>query len=194
MQVLMARRPDGDPDRLIMREVVARIDSLGDLVNDLMVFARPCPPNPATFSLRPLVTEAVDALRRDPIASALNVTVEGVDVTLTADATLIRAALVNLFLNAAQAMDGHGRIVVTITRHEDRCTIEVRDTGPGVPAELQDRVFEPFFTTKARGGGLGLPIARRTAELHGGTLTLADRPVVGAIFTLELPCPAAGRT
>jgi PAS domain S-box-containing protein len=194
MQVLMARRSDGDPDRLIMREVVARIDSLGDLVNDLMVFARPCPPHPATFSLRPLVMEAVDALRRDPIASALNVTVEGVDVTLTADATLIRAALVNLFLNAAQAMDGHGRIVVTIARRDDRCTIEVRDTGPGVPMELQDRVFEPFFTTKARGGGLGLPIARRTAELHGGTLSLANRPVVGAIFTLELPCPASGRT
>jgi signal transduction histidine kinase len=48
--------------------------------------------------------------------------------------------------------------------------------------------------TKARGGGLGLPIARRTAELHGGTLTLADRPAGGAIFTLGLPCPVAGRT
>ena len=55
MQVLMGRRADGDPDWLIMREVVARIDSLGDLVNDLMVFARPSPPHPSTFPLRPLL-------------------------------------------------------------------------------------------------------------------------------------------
>jgi PAS domain S-box-containing protein len=188
MQVLMARRSDSDPDRLIMREVIARIDSLGDLVNDLMVFARPSLPNPVAFPLRPLVLEAVAALPRDPTAAALDVTVEGADVTLTADQTLIRAAVLNLMLNAAQAMDGHGRIVVTIARHGDRCTIEVRDTGPGVPVELHDRVFEPFFTTKARGGGLGLPIARRTAELHGGTLNLTERAGSGAVFTLALPC------
>ena len=58
MQVLIARRSDGDPDRLVIREVVARIDSLGDLVNDLMVFARPCPPSPARVSLRPLASRS----------------------------------------------------------------------------------------------------------------------------------------
>jgi PAS domain S-box-containing protein len=194
MQVLMSRRPESDPDRLIMREVVARIDSLGDLVNDMMVFARPTPPNPATFPLRPLVQEAVDAVRRDPTASALNVTVEGDDLMLTADPLLLRAAVLNLLLNAAQAMDGQGRITVSLARSEGRCTIDVRDTGPGVPAELHGRVFEPFFTTKARGGGLGLPIARRTAELHGGTLTLGAASTGGATFRLALPCQPTGRT
>jgi PAS domain S-box-containing protein len=193
MQVLMGRRPEGDPDRLIMREVVARIDSLGDLVNDLMVFARPTPPHPATFQLRPLLAEAVDALRRDPTASALDVTVDGADLTLTADPHLLRAAVLNLLLNAAQAMDGHGRVMVAVAHKDGRCTIDVRDTGPGVPAELYDRVFEPFFTTKARGGGLGLPIARRTAELHGGTLTLASPATGGAMFTLALPCQSGDR-
>ena len=194
MQVLMSRRPESDPDRLIMREVVARIDSLGDLVNDMMVFARPSPPSPATFPLRPLLQEAVDALRRDPTASALDVTVEGADLTLTADPHLIRAAVLNLLLNAAQAMDGHGRITVTVARARGQCTLDVRDSGPGVPMELRDRVFEPFFTTKSRGGGLGLPIARRTAELHGGTLTLASAAAGGATFRLVLPCQPSGRT
>jgi two-component system CheB/CheR fusion protein len=194
MQVLMGRRPESDPDRLIMREVVARIDSLGDLVNDLMVFARPTPPHPATFQLRPLLLEAVDALRRDPIASAVDVMVEGPDLTITADPQLIRAAVLNLLLNAAQAMDGHGRITVAIARSGGLCTIAVRDTGPGIPMELRDRIFEPFFTTKARGGGLGLPIARRTAELHGGTLTLTSPATGGASFTMELPCEPARRT
>jgi signal transduction histidine kinase len=58
-----------------------------------------------------------------------------------------------------------------------------------VPEEIRDRVFEPFFTTKARGGGPGLSIARRTAELHGGTLTRAAPAAGGANFTLTLPCP-----
>jgi PAS domain S-box-containing protein len=191
MQVLMARRAEGDPDWLIMREVVARIDSLGDLVNDLMVFARPSPPDPSTFPLRPLLQEAIDALRRDPIAATIPIALEGGDVLVTADVQMIRAAMLNLLLNAAQAMDGHGSIIVSVTDAGGRCTIEVRDTGPGVPVEICDRIFEPFFTTKARGGGLGLPIARRTAELHGGTLSLACGAEGGAILTLTLPCQPA---
>src|SRR5688572_30234477 len=188
MQVLMGRRVGGDPDWLIMREVVARIDSLGDMVNDLMAFARPSPPHPSTFPLRPLLQEAIDAVRRDPIASSVAVTLEGADVLVTADAPMIRGALLNLLLNAAQAMDGRGAITVSLTHSDQQCTIDVRDSGPGVPAEIRDRVFAPFFTTKARGGGLGLPIARRTAELHGGSLSLSHPEPAGAVFTLVLPC------
>jgi signal transduction histidine kinase len=62
-----------------------------------------------------------------------------------------------------------------------------------VPVEIQDRIFEPFFTTKARGGGLGLPIARRTAELHHGTLSLHSPAEGGATFTLTLPRSAPPR-
>jgi len=86
------------------------------------------------------------------------------------------------------------RITVTVARARGQCTLDVRDSGPGVPMELRDRVFEPFFTTKSRGGGLGLPIARRTAELHGGTLTLASAAAGGATFRLVLPCQPSGRT
>ena len=193
MQVLMGRRPEADPDRLIMREVVARIDALGDLVNDLMVFARPTPPHPASIPLRPLIQEAVEAVRRDPVAAAVDVVVSGNDARLTADPQMIRAAILNLILNAAQAMDGRGRITVTVGSSAGHCTIVVQDTGPGVPTELRDRVFEPFFTTKARGGGLGLPIARRTAELHGGTLTLEPGDG-GARLRLTLPCEPSRST
>ena len=77
-----------------------------------------------------------------------------------------------------------------IAQHDWECSIEIRDSGPGVPPDLRDRVFEPFFTTKARGGGLGLPIARRTAELHGGTLTLSSSETGGSVFTLRLPIHA----
>jgi PAS domain S-box-containing protein len=192
VQVLMSRRPAGDAEIPVMRDVIGRIDSLSDLINDLMVFARPRPPQAGTFPVRPIVAEAITMLRRDPVGAAIDVSVEGDDVTITADPQLVRATVLNLLLNAAQAMNGRGRVVVTIARRDRECVLAVRDTGPGVPAELQDRIFEPFFTTKSRGGGLGLPIAKRTAELHGGSLTLASAEGGGALFQLTLPLNALG--
>jgi len=190
LQVLMGRRPAADPDAPVMRDVVARIDALGDLINDLMLFARPRAPQPSAVQMRPLLMEAASLLRRDPAATAVEVAIDGADATLTADPDLLRAAILNLLLNGAQAMSGRGRIAVTIGRRDTDCTIDIRDAGPGIPADLRERVFEPFFTTKARGGGLGLPIARRTAELHQGTLTLDCPDAGGCVFTLTLPVNA----
>ncbi|MBI4264362.1 MAG: PAS domain S-box protein [Acidobacteria bacterium] len=190
LQVLMSRRKATDPELPVMRDVVGRIDSLGELINDLMIFARPRPPRPTTFQLRPLLAEAIGMLRRDPAGASLEVAIEGPNVTLTADEELIRATVLNLLLNAAQAMNGQGRVTMTIAEQEKRCVLQIRDTGPGIPPEIRDQVFEPFFTTKARGGGLGLPIARRTAELHGGTLTLACPDSGGTVFTLNVPLRA----
>ena len=188
VQVLSSRRPANDPDVAVMRDVVARIDALGDLINDLMMFARPRPPQPGTFELRPVLLEAIAILRRDPAGRSLDIAVEGADVRLTADADLIRAAVLNLLLNAAQA--GASRIAITAAQRDQTCVLRVRDNGPGIPPDLREHVFEPFFTTKSRGGGLGLPIARRTAELHGGTLTLDCPDSEGSVFTLSLPVHA----
>jgi PAS domain S-box-containing protein len=193
VQVLMSRRAAGDPELPVMRDVVARIDALGDLINDLMVFARPRPPQPAAFDLHHLIAEAIDMIRRDPAGAALEVAVEGPAITLVADREMVRAALFNLLLNAAQAMGGAGRVLVAVARRNGSCDIQVRDSGPGVPAGIRDQVFEPFFTTKARGGGLGLPIARRTAELHDGTLALDCPPGGGTALTLTLPLAHAPR-
>jgi signal transduction histidine kinase len=65
--------------------------------------------------------------------------------------------------------------------------VEFQDTGPGIPRDVRERIFEPFFTTKARGGGLGLPTARRTTELHGGTLSLECPAAGGTLAVLKLP-------
>ena len=190
IQVLMSRRSGADAELPVMRDVVARIDSLGELINDLMLFARPRPPRPNTFHIRPLLLEAISLLRRDPVGESVEVTIEGPDLALTADTEMIRATVLNLLLNAAQAMNGRGNVTIKLAQHDWECSIEIRDSGPGVPEDLRDRVFEPFFTTKARGGGLGLPIARRTAELHGGTLTLSSPETGGSVFTLTLPIHA----
>ena len=187
IQVLMSRRGAEDAEMPVMRDIVARIDALSELINDLMVFARPRPPRLTVVELHSILADAVTIVRRDPTAHGVDITVEGMDVPIAADGELVRATILNLLLNAAQAMAGEGRIVIRTDRDNGSAVIRIRDDGPGIPPEILEQVFEPFFTTKARGGGLGLPIARRTAELHGGTLTLECPPGGGTLVTMSLP-------
>jgi two-component system, sporulation sensor kinase A len=187
VQVLMSRRAPGDSELPVMRDIVGRIDSLSDLINDLMLYARPRPPRLNHIELRPLISDAVMIVRRDPAAQSIDIVIEGTDVSASVDDELIRATLLNLVLNAAQAMAGHGRISVKLGKSGNFALVEVRDNGPGIPVDIRNQVFEPFFTTKARGGGLGLPIARRTAELHGGSLELECPDSGGTVVTMRLP-------
>jgi two-component system CheB/CheR fusion protein len=187
IQVLLSRRPATDPEVPVMRDIVARIDSLGELINDLMIFARPRPPRVTVIELQPLVTDAITIVRRDPSAASVEIAITGANTSLAADAELVRAAILNLLLNAAQALGGRGRIEIHLAVRNGTVAVEIRDNGPGIPADIRERVLDPFFTTKARGGGLGLPIAKRTAELHGGSLSLACPHSGGTVVTLTLP-------
>jgi PAS domain S-box-containing protein len=195
MQILMSRRTPEDRELPIMRDIVGRIDALSELINDLMVFARPREPRMGVIELRSLVQDAITMIRRDPIAETIDVEIVGGETSVTADGEMIRATILNLLMNAAQALGTRGgRIVVRLWRHTDLVSLAIEDDGPGIPAAIREQVLEPFFTTKARGGGLGLPISRRTAELHGGTLTLDDRPGGGTrvLVTLPISQPAQG--
>ena len=187
MQVLMSRRDAADSETMVMRDIVARIDALNELIQDLMMFARPKPPRLNTVNLRQPIDEAITMLRRDPAGSSLDIDVDGDVAEVTVDPDLIRATVLNLLLNAAQAMNGQGRIRVTSAVRDGMWVLDVADDGPGVPVDVREQILEPFFTTKARGGGLGLPIAKRVAEMHGGTLSLAFPESGGTVATITAP-------
>jgi signal transduction histidine kinase len=110
-----------------------------------------------------------------------------------ADARQIEQAVGNLGLNALQAMPEGGCLQISTRLEGEQVAISVRDTGPGIPAEQQERVFEPFFSTKVSGTGLGLPLVREIALAHGGDLRLHSPSGQGACFTLMLPLAAAMR-
>ena len=108
--------------------------------------------------------------------------------SLHGDESKLRQVLTNLVENAIEACGGQGRVVVLIDEpRPDVVTVEVTDTGLGVPAAIRDRMFEPFFTTKATGSGLGLPISRAIARAHGGDVTVASTSDRGTTFRLTLP-------
>jgi PAS domain S-box-containing protein len=190
MQILISRRAATDSELPVMRDMVARIDALSELINDMMVFARPQPLRPAPVDVHALIQEAMAMVGRDPASPHQDIHLDGPHVTVTADAELVRATILNLLINAMQATGGHGRISVSLQEAAGWVTVVVRDEGPGIPPELRERVLEPFITTKARGGGLGLPIAKRTAERHGGTLTIECPSTGGTAVVLTLPLRA----
>jgi two-component system sensor histidine kinase HydH len=95
--------------------------------------------------------------------------------------------MVNLVLNAIDAMPQGGAVYNTAAPCRDGFELEVADTGPGFPAEAAEHLFEPFFTTKSDGAGLGLAIVYRVAESHGGSVRAANCPEGGAAFTLHIP-------
>ena len=107
-----------------------------------------------------------------------------------ADPAPLRTALMNLVVNAQQAMTGSGGELLIETRgREQDVEVRITDTGPGIPAELQEKVFRPWFSTKEGGTGLGLPTARRILEELGGDIRLQSESGQGTRFTLSLPRP-----
>jgi len=108
------------------------------------------------------------------------------------DPKAIKQAVLNLMLNAVQAMSGGGELLLSATPSDNgKAVIDVIDTGPGIPPEALDKIFQADYSTKKGGTGLGLPMARRIAEEHGGALTVHSEPGKGSDFSLTVPLAAA---
>jgi signal transduction histidine kinase len=137
-----------------------------------------------------LVDATMHLLGRDPALSQLLVDVEGHAQPVSADAEALKIVFQNLLLNGAHAMQGRGRLRVRIDDATGLCRIAFIDTGPGIPADIRDRIFSPFFTTKARGSGLGLPTAKRLIEAHGGSIAIECPTDGGTTVTVSLPLSA----
>ena len=196
MQVLISRRKADDAELPVMKDVVERIDALNELIHDLLQFARPRPLRLEPFDLRRLLDATIDVVRKDPAANLVTIEVSGGPTPLHGDAELLKSAFLNLLLNAVQARPDGGTIRIEVRYADGRCRVGIVDNGAGIPEAIRGRIFEPFFTTKSRGGGLGLPIARRTFDLHGGTLALTTPAEGGTAVTVDLPLepPVTGAT
>ena len=187
VQVIGSRLPPKTNDAAIIKEVIARIDGLNDLIQDLLVFSRPPAPKPTRLDVRALVGSIATLLKRDPAFPDLDVTIEGDAPHAWVDANLTTIALQNLLINAAQAVQGRGTIRVILQRDDSSNRIAIADTGPGIPAEIRADLFRPFRTTKARGTGLGMATAKRLIESQGGTIAVDCPASGGTVVTVTMP-------
>jgi signal transduction histidine kinase len=191
IQVLGTRLPASTSDAAIVKEIIARLDGLNDLIQDLLVFARPPKPKFAATDLNSLLGSIASLLKRDPAFGSLEVSIDAAVPPIAADANLLDIVFQNLLINAAQAMQGKGTITVRADAAEGSHRVLVKDHGPGIPAEIRAELFRPFKTTKARGTGLGMATAKRLVELHGGRIHVVCPPEGGTEITVQLPTTAS---
>jgi PAS domain S-box-containing protein len=187
LQVIGGRIPATTRDRAIIGDIVTRVDSLNDIVQDLLVFARPRDPQLGPVALADLLESTAALLRKDPTYSSLQIEISGGNPIVQADIEQLRTVFLNLLLNAAQASGASGRLAVSIAADDLAATVAIADNGPGIPEELREKIFEPFFTTKHRGTGLGLPTARRVVERHRGVVDIDCPAGGGTVVSVTLP-------
>ncbi len=192
---LLRRRVLQDPGSLeVLDKIAAGCTALDATVNDLLHFTSDRDPQLHSFPLRKVIEDVCASLAPQLSAQAIEtVTDVPPKLLITADQEMLRRAVLNLTLNALDAMPDGGSLKVTSSSTPEGVELEIADTGPGLSPQTESRVFEPFFTTKQGGTGLGLAIVLRIAEVHGGNVEVASRPAEGAAFTLRIPQPTAPR-
>jgi PAS domain S-box-containing protein len=179
------RRVSEPRDRSAIAAMIQRIDGLNDKLEDLLLYARPKPPRPQAVDVQTLLRDVVTSAQISTGRPEGSIPVCGDNVKAIADPDMLRAALLNLTLNACQAAPG-GKVDVRVATSGNGCGIGVYDRGPGIPPEIRDRIFEPFFTTRVNVTGLGLAIVKRLMELQDGTVELRDREGGGTIAEVTI--------
>jgi len=191
IQVFGNRMTQDGMNGQVLKEIVSRIDALDQMMKDLLLFARPPKPKRAPTDLVPLVTTTASLLNQDPAWHDIDVEVNGTAPPVSADADMLRIVFQNLLINGAHAMHGKGRIRVSVDTIDSACQIAFIDGGPGIPADIREKIFTPFFTTKTRGSGLGLPTAKRFIEAHNGQIAIDCPAAGGTTVVVRLPMGTA---
>jgi signal transduction histidine kinase len=187
-----------DVDKEIFSRVISEISRIESLLKNLLNYARPSKPQHISVNLHEILdgiiktTEFAIKNPKDPdrLSKDINFTKDfDSDIKeINADPAQLQQVLLNLVLNAADAIKKQGTINIKTTKNSDKSVeIEISDTGPGIDQESIDMVFNPFFTTKSGGTGLGLSICRRLIEQHNGTIFVFNNPGGGAVFVITLP-------
>lgn len=196
-----------------LQVVAGEIERLELAVNRLLEFARPSKPEKSLFDFAKVVAESLRLIagRASSQRVRINCEIPSGPVLIDADKEQLRQVIINLLLNAMDAMPSGGELSLSLqppaesaqsepvdriapateAMKQPQLLLTIADTGQGIPPQILARVFEPFVTSKPTGTGLGLSICQRIVEAHGGEICAANRAQCGAAFFIHLPAPAA---
>jgi two-component system NtrC family sensor kinase len=190
MQIVGRDLPPSSPACDVVKDVQEEVVRINRIVSDLLETARPRPPEFQLADLNATVEHAVAFARQQVLSKPIEIDLrKAPELALVEhDPRQLHQVLLNLLLNATQALDGAGRVSVMLSQvDESTVSVSINDTGLGIAPENLAHIFRPFFTTKGHGTGLGLPLARRIVEEHGGKLEVTSDLGHGSTFTLVLP-------
>ncbi len=186
--------PDSSPARAVVKDVRQEIARINRIVTDLLQTARPHPPKVRKSDLNTTVEHAVMLGRQQALSKSVEITLHK-DPALPEvehDSDQIHQVMLNLLLNALQAIELNGKVAVAIELRGENAVIEVADNGRGISPDHLPNIFRPFFTTKGDGTGLGLSLARRIIEDHQGRIDVTSTVGKGTTFSVVLPLQRAG--
>jgi len=187
----LARYSDEDHRRLARRltAVQTETDRVKDTLDDFLRFAGKVELSPESIDLRQIIEELLDffAPQADAAHVLLRSSLPSDEVRCLLDPKLIKQALLNLMINAVQAMESGGELLIRLAATRRDATIEVIDTGAGMTSDVLARVFQAYYSTKKSGTGLGLPTTQRLIREHGGTIHVQSEPGKGTRFVIRLP-------
>jgi signal transduction histidine kinase len=169
-------------------------DRLSQTLNDFLQFAGRIELRPAPINVNQLLQELIDFIHPQAQAAKVRVLTSLTDENpmCSIDSNLMKQAILNLLLNAQQAMPSGGELLIRTQVGKGSVFIDIADTGTGIAKEHLPRIFDAYFTTKKGGTGLGLPTTRRIIEEHRGSITVTSEPGRGTNFRVELPIAESG--
>jgi signal transduction histidine kinase len=177
---------DISPQMEIISREILRLDRV---VKTFLDFTRPVELHPAEVALDAFVREIVDLAAPQAAAAGIRVSVSADTeaANIRVDADLMKQAILNVVVNAIQAMPQGGELRIECGLREEEAEIRIQDTGVGIPPELRDKIFRLYFTTKPEGSGIGLAMTFRIVQLHDGAIDFTSEPGKGTTFVLRLP-------
>jgi signal transduction histidine kinase len=181
--------PSTSPARAVVKDVRLEINQIDHILTDLLQTARPHPPEIRRSDLNTTVEHAVMLARQQALSKPIEIQFKKNSNVpeVEHDSDQIHQVLLNLMINSIQAIENQGKIAVDVGTHDAFATISVADTGRGILPEHLPNIFRPFYTTKGNGTGLGLSLARRIVEEHGGHIDVTSTIGKGAKFVVNLP-------
>jgi len=187
---LLGEMPDAkDTQKRLSGVITEESTRLNRIVTEFLDFARPQAPNLQDCHLEQIIEKNLTFVRPelDKKGIAVNDNLNGRSFKLQADQDLLYRAILNIVVNAIQAMEDGGTIQINVEEERDTYQIEIEDTGCGISEENLKKIFNPFFTTKERGSGLGLSIVRKIIEGHNGRVAINSREGEGTKVRVQLP-------
>jgi signal transduction histidine kinase len=189
VDIMSKEVPASSPSRAVIGEVHREILRIQAILNGLLSYARPRPPNFLAADLNATVEDAVEISRQEVGSKPIEVKFETVSSLplVEHDPAQIQQVILNLIVNGIQAIPESGEVRVSVMCDHDFVIVQVTDTGKGISAQMLPNIFKPFFTTRKDGTGLGLSLANGIVQSHGGRIEVTSTPGIGTQFKVSLP-------
>ncbi|HVN22676.1 MAG TPA: [Fe-Fe] hydrogenase large subunit C-terminal domain-containing protein [Syntrophorhabdales bacterium] len=187
--LLLKSMDKDDPRREDVELIVSEGNRAKEIVQGLLSFARERKLRPGPVNLNDLLDDVLGLVVNQSLFQNIKIKKSLLQdlPTIVADETQLKQVFLNIILNAAQAMEGNGRLSITTGTERKQIRVKIRDTGPGIPPEVRKNIFSPFFTTKEKGTGLGLAISYGIIERHNGKIDVETELGKGSTFIISLP-------